>query len=703
MIFFGFDGTLDGTLESAALPGVAENISVATTRKNATWERNRDMTGHLFSYQFKGKCFGEISIVPILTFTLPKDNLRFSVTGSILLLKPAAFFRTIRQTFVFILKKAFMVTKMKFLARYSLLSVIVFLGLIVLSGCNLIGRSKKPKPTPVKPYPMNRNLMKYAAPGTSSRNALLVMGFGLVYNLGDNGCVEVDSPHRRHVIEELKRSMKVDSPSQWIDSKDTAIVMVQAKIPPGIRKGEPLDVEITLPPGSECRSLQGGILHQTVLTEMYEIGSSFKRGNNWATVEGPILLDPNIDKNTAQYEKRAILLGKAECRYDRDFNLTLYDEGRNESQLAIIASELERRINKRFKIEGEPTGVAKARSQPEVNVSVKMHPHYREVPNRYLAVIMSIRCFENETQQAQRFEDLKQELLDPEKSLAAALQLEALPAKMGAEVLYDGMKSHNPDVRFHSAEALAYMHKPGVGPVLAEFARNDPKRRPAAIAGLASMGSDLEAEESLIPLMASGDSEQRYGAFWALRRRTPDHPAIRAWPMEVYPYHYHVLPFDEPLVHATTTRRSEIVLFSQNIRLNAPFVGNAGKSIVVNVQSPEQVEIIRVNPGRINETRLRPNSLDKVLEAIADLGGGYQDTLDFLIEADKEQQNGFRALSCRFELDGISQDKERSYNSAVYAEDGQEDKSGLPEPKKKKSTFGKLNPVTWFDKEPPAT
>ena len=592
--------------------------------------------------------------------------------------------------------------KMKCLTKYSLLPVIFLLGLIVLGGCNLINRGKKPKLTPVKPYPLNRTLVEYAAPGISSRNYMTVNGFGLVYNLGDNGCVEVDSQHRKFVLGELNRMEDVKSPSQWVDSQDTAIVMVQAKIPPGIRRGEPIDVEISLPPGSECRSLRGGILHKTILTELLDARGSFRRGSIWATAEGPILLDPAIDKSNTQFEKRAILLGKAECRNDRDFNFTLDDVGRNESQLSSIAIELERRINKRFKIEGEPTGVAAAKSQPKVNVTVKMHPHYREAPTRYMAVIMSIQCFENETQQAQRIEDLKIDLLDPEKSEKAALQLEALPAKMGADILYEGIKSHNPDVRFYSAEALAYMHKPGVGPILAEFARNDAKKRPAAITALASMGSDLEAEENLIPLMASGEPELRYGAFWALWRRTPDHPAIRAWPQETYPYHYHVLQFDEPLIHATTSRRSEIVLFSQNIRLNAPFVGNAGKSIVVNVQSPEQVEVIRVNPGRINETRLRPNSLDKVLEAIAELGGTYQDTLDFLIEAETQQENGHRALSARFVIDGISQEKERSYNSAIYAEDDQEIKSA-PEPKKKKSTLGKLNPVTWFEKETPTT
>ena len=582
---------------------------------------------------------------------------------------------------------------MKALTKYSSFPVLLLAVLIALGGCNLIGGKGKNQSKPTKPIPSNRILAEYASPGISSRNILVVQGFGLVHNLGDNGGVEVDSLHRKLVIDGLKRA-GVQNPSQLVDSKDTAIVHVKAAIPPGTRKGDPIDMEISLPANSECRSLQGGILSKTVLTEMMGVENAFKRGNVITVVEGPLLLDPEIDKSSSNYEKRAVILGMGECRIDRDFNFSIDSDVWIPSQKAKIASEMEQRINKRFKIEGEPTGVAKAKSQPSVGVEVKMHPHYREAPRRYLAVIMSIRCFENETQQAQRIEDLKRELLDPEKSESAALQLEALPARMGADALYEGLKSPNSHVRFCSAEALAYMRRPGIGPVLAEFARDDPKKRPAAIAALASMG-DLEAAENLLPLMATGDAELRYGAFWALRRRNPDHPAIRAWPMDTYPYHYHVLPFDEPLVHATTSRRSEIVLFSQNIRLNAPFWGNAGKSIMVHVISPEQVRIVRVNPGRINEERLRPNDLHKVLEAIAELGGSYQDTLEFLTEANVRQPNGHPALTCRFVVDGISRDKERSYHSAIYDDDF-EFKHAVDEEPKKKSALGKLNPVTWW-------
>ncbi|MCL2117293.1 MAG: hypothetical protein FWH27_02585 [Planctomycetaceae bacterium] len=59
-------------------------------------------------------------------------------------------------------------------------------------------------------------------------------------------------------------------------------------------------------------------------------------------------------------------------------------------------------------------------------------------------------------------------------------------------------------------------------------------------------------------------------------------------------------------------------------------------------------------------------------------------------------------MNCQFVIDGALQEKKRSYYSAVYAENDQEDKPALMEPKKKPA-FGKLNPVTWFEKEDPAS
>ncbi|MDR1494007.1 MAG: flagellar basal body P-ring protein FlgI, partial [Planctomycetaceae bacterium] len=392
--------------------------------------------------------------------------------------------------------------------------------LLPLIGCkNHFSPRRDNKRLQVKPIPRNRLLADYATPGGSSWNYFIVDNISIVSGLNGTGGVESDSRYRQVVRSSLQRN-EIKNIDQWIDSPSTSIVHVQGKIPPGILKGETFDVEITLPPRSETTSLRGGWLYKTSLSEMQD----FHSGHMWASVEGPLLLDPSDEsKSRENHEKRATVLGKAVCLHDRNFTLTLDHEGRNEGQMAQIASEIEQRINRRFKIPGEPTGVAKAKSQPSVSVDVKMHPDYRVAPNRYLAVLLSIRCFENETEQAKRLEELKNELLDPSTSLLAALQLEALSGKAGTEALNEGLKSSNENVRFYSAEALAYMNKPGAGEILANIARQNLEKRASAILALSAMGSNQEAMENLAPLLAEDDPSLRYSAFWAIWRRDPEH------------------------------------------------------------------------------------------------------------------------------------------------------------------------------------
>jgi hypothetical protein len=485
--------------------------------------------------------------------------------------------------------------------RRTFFSIFLWMPILLsLAGCKNPFSSGGITKVQVKPIPRNRLLADYAAPGGSSWNYFIVDNISIVTGLSGTGGVESDSRYRQVVRNNLKRD-DVKNLDQLIDSPDTSIVHVQGKIPPGVMKGETFDVEITLPPESETTNLRGGWLYKTSLAEMQD----FHSGHTWAYVEGPVLLDPTDEgKAKANYEKHGVILGKAVCLKDRDFTLTLDREGRNEGQLAQVASEIEQRINRRFKISGEPTGVAKAKSQPSVSVDVKMHPDYREAPNRYLAVLLSIRCFENETEQAKRLEELKSELLDPSTSMLAALQLEALPGKLGAETLNEGLKSPNDDVRFYSAEALAYIGKPDVGKILADVARQNPEKRASAILALTAMGSKQEAMENLMPLLAEDDPSLRYSAFWAIWRRDPEHPSIRGEQLGKDQVNYHVLNTRQPMIHALRTRRNEIVLFSQNIGLNGPFVGNAGPQIVVDVIAPEQVKVVRVNPGEIGRAHV---------------------------------------------------------------------------------------------------
>src|SRR5439155_18305270 len=61
------------------------------------------------------------------------------------------------------------------------------------------------------------------------------------------------------------RNPQVRNVKEILASPNNALVLVTAVIPPGIGKGDPLDVEIVLPQGSRATSLRGGYLHDCPL------------------------------------------------------------------------------------------------------------------------------------------------------------------------------------------------------------------------------------------------------------------------------------------------------------------------------------------------------------------------------------------------------------------------------------------------------
>ena len=75
-----------------------------------------------------------------------------------------------------------------------------------------------------------------------------------------------DAPHeyRKELEEQLKKD-GMDNPREMLASRDNALVVVAAQIPPGARKGDALDLEVTLPPQSKTSSLRGGVLKECVL------------------------------------------------------------------------------------------------------------------------------------------------------------------------------------------------------------------------------------------------------------------------------------------------------------------------------------------------------------------------------------------------------------------------------------------------------
>src|SRR4029077_10947102 len=74
-------------------------------------------------------------------------------------------------------------------------------------------------------------------------------GVGLVVGLEGTGG-DCPSDNYRAMLEGQLQKQGVHNIKQVLSSPNHALVLVQAQLPPGTPKGAPLDVEVSLPPGS---------------------------------------------------------------------------------------------------------------------------------------------------------------------------------------------------------------------------------------------------------------------------------------------------------------------------------------------------------------------------------------------------------------------------------------------------------------------
>ena len=91
-----------------------------------------------------------------------------------------------------------------------------------------------------------------------SVNPRAVSGVSLVCGLeGTGGGVPVGT--FRMMLEKQLRVEGLQNVQELLDHPNYALVLVSAMIPPA-RRGDPLDIEVTLPPQTKATSLRGGCL-----------------------------------------------------------------------------------------------------------------------------------------------------------------------------------------------------------------------------------------------------------------------------------------------------------------------------------------------------------------------------------------------------------------------------------------------------------
>jgi flagellar basal body P-ring protein FlgI len=486
----------------------------------------------------------------------------------------------------------------------------------------------------------------------SNTHSAAVYGVGLVVDLEGTGGGAPPGAYRS-VLEDYLKKRNVEHIKELLASKDVSLVLVSAVIPPGARKGDPIDVTVSLPHESRTTSLRGGRLLECDLYEYttrkmldpkHEGIDKTLQGHIVARAEG-ILQVGHGSGDASENMREAHIWGGARSLVTRTYYLVLNTEKQSARLAKAVADRVNETFHGSFQVAGGEVAVAEKKSL----VLLSVPPQYLLNQPRYLRVVRFIPMESAEADLISYRRRLEEELLDPKKTVVAAMRLEAL-GQDSIPTLKQGLKSDHPLVRFSSAEALAYLGNTSSGLELARMVEEQPALRAFCLTALASLDEAI-CHVELRKLLDSPSAETRYGAFRALRGMDESEEAVRGELLNESFWLHRVAPGSAPMVHMTTNKRPEIVLFGDEVLLTAPFSILAGGEFTVTAApGDDHCTITHISVRHGKSTKQCSLKLEEVLRTLAALGGTYSDAMEVLRHADRQQ-----CLNCKIAVDALPQ------------------------------------------------
>ncbi len=477
-------------------------------------------------------------------------------------------------------------------------------------------------------------------------------GYGLVGGLEGTGGGVPPGPLRTKLEEELRKGNKQENVKELLASPDVAAVVVSATVPPGARMGDRLDIEVALPPGSKCTSLRGGYLRECYLYNYdtaknlmpdYSKPDRLLLGHKMAKAEGALLVGLG-DGDEASRLRQARIWGGGKFLTERCFYLILDPKYEKSLMAQAVAERINETVHGGFR--GPLGDLAAAKTTTVIHLRVPTQ--YRLNMARFLRVVRLMPLGETRATRGEYVKQLEQELKEPARAVTAALRLEALGTEL-IPVLKTGLDSDHVLVRFCAAEALAYLGSPASGEELRRLVEEQPALRAYCLTALASLNEAVSYVQ-LRDLLYAASPETRYGAFRALRALDEREPAVAGELLNESFWLHRVAPQSAPLVHLTSTKRAEVVLFGEEPTLLAPFSFLSGEFTITAKQGDEHCTVSRISLHHGAHRRQCPLKLEDVLRTLAGMGGTFADALEVLRQAHRCE-----SVSCPVAVDALPQ------------------------------------------------
>ncbi|WP_162660186.1 flagellar basal body P-ring protein FlgI [Tuwongella immobilis] len=519
---------------------------------------------------------------------------------------------------------------------------------------------------------------------TSFANAgpIQVSGVGLVINLDGTGGSTPPGTYRNMLEQELKKR-GIDNFRELIDSKNNALVLVSGEIPAGARKGDRIDLDVTLPTGSKATSLRGGYLAETVLVDFNTSenlapqsaavrGNKLLLGDELVVAEGPLM--PGIRKEKADDQetlvgvdasqpiKKAQLWSGGRIKSDRLMYVALNTGHQRYAESVRVGN----RLNDTFS--GTLAGVDKmAEPKTKEVVTLKVPQHYRQNLARYMRVVRMV-PLSPVPDGADYRRNLQMQLQDPATCMVAALKLEALGAS-SVPLLEAALRNESPLVRFAAAEALTYLGRTSGVDELGAIAMTEPTLQAYCLTALSSL-DEAKCHAKLQELLTCEVSEVRYGAFRALQTLDSNNEMARGEKLNETYFLHELAPDSKGMVHVLTSHRPEVVVFGRTPKLVAPFSYAIGNDFTLTAGlNDSKITISRFSVNKGQKQVQCGYEVGEVIRTLASLEASYSDILDLLSQA-----NRCKSLNCPLAVDALP----KAASVKAIAERGKV--SGLPNP-----------------------
>jgi hypothetical protein len=424
-------------------------------------------------------------------------------------------------------------------------------------------------------------------------NDMLVKGYGVVAGLGTHGSSEVPGSLRKYLTKDMLRrglasprlNTNLLTPDRMLEDRDTSVVVVGGRIPPGAPKGTTFDLYVECPPRTQTTSLDGGYLLPTDLRFAVPGGmETFAKSQPWGEAKGAVFVNPfaarKAEGSDAQLRVGTIPAGGVVTR-ERPIRLELR---RPDYRMANV---LIRSINESFGGQGIGKKIATFKS-PSL-IELKIPADWREDYRHFLDLLMHVCIVGGPSDQETYAKQLANAITLPtarHEDIALTWEVMGRPVLPVIRELY---ASSNSAAAFYAARTGLRLGDPmAVEPVVAFAEQAGSPFQLRAIEALGQTQKFIQVIGPLKRLLDSRNEVVRLAAYEALAEFGPG-SAIRRYRIADQ-FELDVVETDRDyVIYATRTGEPRLVLFG-NMPIRRPVFYCPPDELVTISDAPKDVE-----------------------------------------------------------------------------------------------------------------